>query len=97
MDYFYQKEDTDGVRFSVNVWPSSKAEQAKMMLPFGCMYSPLKRGTYAQKVAYEPLQCKGNCKTYLNPYWFVFCAPLVPKISPRDIICYFAENYDDCP
>jgi protein transport protein SEC23 len=72
MDYFYQKEDSDGIRFSVNVWPANKAEQAKMNLPLGCMYTPLKRGTHVQKVAYEPLQCKGSCRTYLNPYWCGF-------------------------
>lgn len=84
MDYFYQKEDTDGIRFSVNVWPANKTEQSRMALPLGCMYSPMKRGTYVQKVAYEPLQCKGNCRTYLNPYWFVLSLhPLLYPHKPK--------------
>jgi hypothetical protein len=73
MDYLYQIEDRDGVRFSWNVWPSSRidASVSRMVAPLGAMYTPLKRGSNVPMVFYEPVQCKGSCKTYLNPYWYV--------------------------
>lgn len=71
MEYLYQIEDRDGVRFSWNVWPSSRIEASRMVAPLACLYTPLKRGTNVPMVYYEPVQCKGPCKTYLNPYWYV--------------------------
>ena len=70
MDYFYQIEDKDGVRFSWNVWPSTKQEAANLVIPLGCMYTPLKR-CHAPMVHYEPIMCKGSCKSFLNPFWCV--------------------------
>lgn len=69
MDYFYQIEDKDGVRFSWNVWPSTKQEAANLVIPLGCMYTPLKR-CQAPMVYYEPIMCKGPCKSFLNPFWY---------------------------
>jgi len=31
-------EAKDGVRFSWNVWPTSRIEAARMSVPIGCMY-----------------------------------------------------------
>jgi protein transport protein SEC23 len=66
MEYFYQIEERDGVRFSFNVFPSSKIEEARLGAPLGCIYTPLKRGS-APTVTYEPVLCKG-CRAVLNPY-----------------------------
>jgi len=68
MDYFYQIEERDGARFSYNVWPSNKTETTKATIPIGCMYAPLRRGTTATRVGYDPVTCK-TCKICLNPYW----------------------------
>ena len=38
----HEVEATDGVRFSWNVWPSSRLEATRMVVPLGCMYTPLK-------------------------------------------------------
>ncbi len=43
MDVFRDIEDNNGVRFSWNVWPTSRIEATRMVVPLGCMYTPLKR------------------------------------------------------
>jgi protein transport protein SEC23 len=35
---FSSNEERDGVRFSWNMWPTSKIESIKMVVPLGCMY-----------------------------------------------------------
>lgn len=70
MDYFYQIEDKDGARFSWNIWPSTKQDANNLVIPLGCLYTPLKR-SQAPLVYYEPIMCKGACKSLLNPFWYV--------------------------
>jgi hypothetical protein len=40
---FVEAEERDGVRFSWNMWPSSRSEAHKIVVPIGCLYTPLKR------------------------------------------------------
>jgi len=61
-------EEQDGIRFSWNVWPSSRLEATRLVIPVGCTYTPLKENM--PLVYYEPVQCKGSCRSILNP----FCA-----------------------
>ena len=62
-------EATDGVRFSWNVWPSSRLEATRMVVPLGCMYTPLKAIENLPLLPYEPVVCKGSsCKSILNPF-----------------------------
>lgn len=65
MDYV-SEEDRDGLRWSWNVWPSSKVDLAKIVVPLGCAYTPLKQNV--PQVYYDAIKCKGNCHTILNPY-----------------------------
>ncbi|KAI0561480.1 vesicle coat complex COPII subunit Sec23 [Gracilaria domingensis] len=66
-------------------WPSSRLEATRCIVPFACMYTPLKRlapNRLPQPLPYDPVQCKA-CTAVLNPYcrvdlrtrmWFcVFC------------------------
>jgi len=63
---FEAEEDRDGLRFSWNVWPSSRLEGQRLVVPIGCMYSPMKSG--ALSVAYEPVTCRGqNSEQFLVP------------------------------
>ena len=65
----HQVEATDGVRFSWNVWPSSRLEATRMVVPLGCMYTPLKAIENLPLLPYEPVVCKGSsCKSILNPF-----------------------------
>jgi protein transport protein SEC23 len=38
-----QPEETDGVRLTWNLWPNSKLEATKCVIPFAAMYTPNKR------------------------------------------------------
>ena len=39
---FNSIEEKDGLRLSWNIWPNSKIEATKCVLPFGALYTPLK-------------------------------------------------------
>ena len=41
-DFIQQNEDRDGVRMSWNVWPSSRLEATRLVVPLACLYTPLK-------------------------------------------------------
>ena len=41
-DFFTSEEDRDGVRLSWNVWPTSRLEATRNVIPLGALYTPLK-------------------------------------------------------
>lgn len=65
---FDEIEDRDGVRFSWNVWPNTRLEATRIVVPIGCMYTPLKERSDVQPVYYDPITCKPPCRAVLNPY-----------------------------
>ncbi|KAI9164240.1 GTPase-activating protein S23 [Blastocladiella emersonii ATCC 22665] len=66
---FEAVEDNEGLRLSWNVWPSSRIDAARMVVPVGALYTPLKqRPAHYQPVPYEPVVCRPPCKGVLNPY-----------------------------
>ena len=52
---------------SWNVWPHSRLEAAKCVIPFATLYSPTKQTQQLQVVEYDPVPCKA-CGAALNPY-----------------------------
>eukprot|EP00049_Salpingoeca_infusionum_P000330 m.39098 g.39098 ORF g.39098 m.39098 type:complete len:793 (+) comp10280_c0_seq4:160-2538(+) len=61
-------EDTDGVRFSWNVIPTSRIEAARMVVPVSCLLTPLKERLDLPLVQYDPVLCtKQACQAVLNP------------------------------
>lgn len=64
-------EDRDGVRLSWNVWPSSRIEATRTVVPISALYTPLKERSDLPPVLYEPVTCKPPCRAVLNPYWCV--------------------------
>lgn len=68
---FEEQENINGVRFAWNTFPSTKAELAKIVVPTGVLYTPLKY-RYEDPVpiaAYDPVYChQASCKSILNPY-----------------------------
>jgi len=69
-DFIQQQEDQDGVRFSWNMWPSSRLEATRMVIPLACLYTPLKERTDLPPIQYDPVLCtKPACRAILNPYW----------------------------
>lgn len=68
-EFIQQNEDRDGVRFTWNVWPSSRVESQKLIVPLSVLYQPFKeRSDINNVVAYEPVVCtRAQCRAILNP------------------------------
>ncbi|XP_013414578.1 protein transport protein Sec23A isoform X2 [Lingula anatina] len=68
-EFIQQNEDRDGVRFTWNVWPSSRLEATRMVVPLACLYTPIKERPDLPPINYEPILCtRPNCRAVLNPY-----------------------------
>uniref|UniRef100_A0A8B9H8V2 Protein transport protein SEC23 n=1 Tax=Astyanax mexicanus TaxID=7994 RepID=A0A8B9H8V2_ASTMX len=67
-EFIQQNEDRDGVRCSWNLWPSSRLEATRMVVPVSCLFTPLKERPNLPPVQYEPVLCsRATCKAVLNP------------------------------
>ncbi|MCL7029783.1 hypothetical protein MKW94_004214 [Papaver nudicaule] len=60
-------EGIDGVRMSWNVWPRSKVEASKCVIPIAASISPIWAHKDIPNLPYLPLRCK-SCSCILNPY-----------------------------
>eukprot|EP00126_Sphaerothecum_destruens_P008410 Sdes_comp20201_c0_seq1m13515 len=68
-DFIMDVEERDGVRFSWNTWPSSRIEATRVVVPIGCLYTPVKEREDLPPVYYEPVVCtKTSCRAVLNPF-----------------------------
>jgi len=66
------QEYTNGTRMSWNIWPSTRLDATRIIVPLGCLYTPLKAIENLSLVEYEPIVCKvKDCGAILNPYCFV--------------------------
>ena len=63
---FTAKESTDGVRFSWNFWPNTKLQATRVVIPVGCLYTPLKEPENMNLADYSPVTCR-MCRAILNP------------------------------
>ncbi|CAM9624222.1 unnamed protein product, partial [Choristocarpus tenellus] len=52
-------EERDSIRFSWNVWPSSRLEATRMVVPVGCLYTPMKVSQCQDRVGWWD---KGRCR-----------------------------------
>uniref|UniRef100_A0A6Q2XF69 Protein transport protein SEC23 n=1 Tax=Esox lucius TaxID=8010 RepID=A0A6Q2XF69_ESOLU len=67
-EFIAQNEERDGVRFSWNVWPSSRLEATRMVVPVASLFTPLKERTDLPPIQYEPVLCsRATCRAVLNP------------------------------
>mmetsp|Transcript_18738 Transcript_18738/g.75306 ORF Transcript_18738/g.75306 Transcript_18738/m.75306 type:complete len:265 (-) Transcript_18738:129-923(-) len=65
---FPELEERDGLRWSALIWPWSRLEATRSVIPFAAMYTPLKNlQNMPPLLRYEPVNCK-TCTTLLNPY-----------------------------
>eukprot|EP00916_Digyalum_oweni_P002583 GHVL01004708.1.p1 GENE.GHVL01004708.1~~GHVL01004708.1.p1 ORF type:complete len:767 (+),score=92.44 GHVL01004708.1:74-2374(+) len=62
-----EQEKHTGVRFSWNFWPSTRLEATRIVVPLGCLLTPLKQSDSVQYVEYQPVRCE-NSGCILNPY-----------------------------
>uniref|UniRef100_A0A2K6FPH8 Protein transport protein SEC23 n=1 Tax=Propithecus coquereli TaxID=379532 RepID=A0A2K6FPH8_PROCO len=68
LEFIQQNEERDGVHFSWNVWPSSRLEATRTVVPLACLLTPLKERPDLPPVQYEPVLCSRlTCKAVLNP------------------------------
>uniref|UniRef100_A0A8D3CF53 Protein transport protein SEC23 n=1 Tax=Scophthalmus maximus TaxID=52904 RepID=A0A8D3CF53_SCOMX len=104
-EFIQQNEDRDGVRFSWNLWPSSRLEATRLVAPVSCLFTPLKERPDLPPVQYEPVLCsRANCKAVLNPLCQVdfrakiwacnFCFQRNPRGPPAPLI--FLYVVDTC-
>uniref|UniRef100_A0AAQ5XT00 Protein transport protein SEC23 n=1 Tax=Amphiprion ocellaris TaxID=80972 RepID=A0AAQ5XT00_AMPOC len=104
-EFIQQNEGRDGVRFSWNLWPSSRLEATRLVVPVSCLFTPLKERPDLPPVQYEPVLCsRANCKAVLNPLCQVdfrakiwacnFCFQRNPRGPPAPLI--FLYVVDTC-
>lgn len=89
---FNELEEMDGIRWSWLTWPSSRLDATRCIVPFGCMYTPLKRlptNRLPAPLPYDPVQCK-SCTSVLNPYCRV-------DIRSRTWFCPFCYHRNALP
>ncbi|KAF3799104.1 Protein transport protein sec23 [Colletotrichum gloeosporioides] len=83
-------EDRDGVRLSWNVFPSSRMEASRLVVPIGALYTPLKEKPDTPLLQFEPVTCKQPCRSVLNP----FCSV---DVRARLWICPFCLSRNPLP
>lgn len=67
-EFIQQNEDRDGVRFTWNVWPSSRIEATRLVVPLGTLYQPIKERLDLPAIQYDPVLCtRSTCRAILNP------------------------------
>ncbi|KAL6202794.1 hypothetical protein ACLB2K_026499 [Fragaria x ananassa] len=64
---FVELEAIEGLRWSWNSWPSSKADQAALVIPLAVMCTPLMQQAELPLLPYDPVTCS-QCGAVLNPY-----------------------------
>ncbi|CAI4223399.1 unnamed protein product [Auanema sp. JU1783] len=75
-DYLAGQLNNDGVQFTWNMWPHSRVDSQRLVVPLTCFFTPLKEKPADQPqqppLEYDPVLCqKANCKAILNPLCFV--------------------------
>ncbi|KAJ4956849.1 hypothetical protein NE237_013632 [Protea cynaroides] len=60
-------EGVDGVRMTWGVWPRTKVEASKCVIPIAATVSPIRPHPDIPTLPYVPLRCK-TCTCILNPY-----------------------------
>eukprot|EP00771_Trimastix_marina_P000269 gnl/Trimastix_PCT/1282.p1 GENE.gnl/Trimastix_PCT/1282~~gnl/Trimastix_PCT/1282.p1 ORF type:complete len:761 (+),score=284.41 gnl/Trimastix_PCT/1282:56-2284(+) len=66
-DPFVDIESRNGLRTSWNVWPTSRVDAGRMIIPFGSLYTPLKKIKDMPVLDSQPILCK-KCRHILNPH-----------------------------
>jgi protein transport protein SEC23 len=52
MSNFDQDEDANGVRFTWNVWPSSRLAATRLIVPLASVYTPLKQTVNVMSIVF---------------------------------------------
>uniref|UniRef100_A0AAY5ELL2 Protein transport protein SEC23 n=1 Tax=Electrophorus electricus TaxID=8005 RepID=A0AAY5ELL2_ELEEL len=80
-EFIQQNEDRDGVRCSWNLWPSSRLEATRLVVPVSCLFTPLKERPDLPPVHYEPVLCsRANFFVVVNSFSCYCRGPPTPLI-----------------
>ncbi|XP_055373756.1 protein transport protein Sec23A [Condylostylus longicornis] len=67
-EFIQQNEERDGIRLTWNVWPSSRIDAGRLVVPLACLYQPLRERPDLPPIQYEPVICtRSTCRAILNP------------------------------
>lgn len=67
-EFIQQNEDRDGIRLTWNVWPSSRIDASRLVVPLACLYQPIKERPDLPPIQYDPVLCtRSTCRAILNP------------------------------
>lgn len=75
-EYLALQQNVDGVQFTWNMWPHSRIDAQRLVVPLAAFFTPLKERPSDQQqqppLEYDPVLCsKANCKAVLNPLCIV--------------------------
>eukprot|EP00759_Apiculatamorpha_spiralis_P042361 PhF_6_TR40471/c0_g1_i1/m.60497/K14006/SEC23; protein transport protein SEC23 len=84
-----QAGPTEDTRWSFDLCPLQRIDATRMVIPLGCLLTPLKEYQGLQTLRYEPLRCK-VCQAVLNPYCIV-------DYRARTWVCCFCTSRTALP
>uniref|UniRef100_A0A5S6QKH1 Protein transport protein SEC23 n=1 Tax=Trichuris muris TaxID=70415 RepID=A0A5S6QKH1_TRIMR len=72
-EFIHAQEENDGIRFTWNIWPHSRIEAQRLVVPLACHFTPFKyrpgEAPEPPPLNYDPVVCtRPTCKAVLNPY-----------------------------
>eukprot|EP00050_Salpingoeca_kvevrii_P010416 m.8299 g.8299 ORF g.8299 m.8299 type:complete len:767 (-) comp2844_c0_seq1:371-2671(-) len=88
-EFIHASEDTDGVRFSWNVIPTSRIEATRLVVPVSALFTPLKERPDLPPICYEPVECN-KCRAILNPFCTI-------DIRSKLWVCVFCQQRNMFP
>jgi len=84
-------ENINGTRMAWNIWPCTRLDATRIIVPLGCLYTPLKPTENLQLVEYEPVMCKArDCGAILNPLCMV-------DFHSKSWMCPFCQQRNQMP
>lgn len=94
-EYLATQQNVDGVQFTWNMWPHSRVDSQRLVVPLACFFTPLKERPADQPqqppLEYDPVLCqKASCKAVLNPLCFV-------DYRAKMWVCPFCSNRNPFP
>ncbi|VDD90831.1 unnamed protein product [Enterobius vermicularis] len=94
-EYLANQENIDGVKMTWNVWPHSRIDAQRLVVPVATFFTPLKERPVDQPqqppLEYDPVLCqKSTCKAVLNPLCMV-------DFRTKSWICPFCNQRNPFP
>lgn len=64
---FEEYEDKTGLKFAFNIFPKTKSQESKCVIPISCLYQPLKLKNDPVLINTYPIACT-SCDAIINPF-----------------------------